>query len=129
MNAQYLILLVFLLAPANLPATGTYQEPDEFIAEVFEGDPPAPKVLWITKKLREPVKEIMGRSLGSLRVRYWAWDGRVGLSAAIGGRGEDAHPVAGGECRDVGGGGCSVERYDMHRPVECLVMRRGGMGE
>lgn len=77
MNVRYLILLFFLIASANLPATGTYQEPDEFIAEVFAGDPPAPRVLWVKKNLREPIKEIMGHSLGSLRVRYWAQDGKV----------------------------------------------------
>jgi hypothetical protein len=77
MITRILALFCLLVAPVNLPATGTYQEPEAFLAEVFAGNPPPPKVLWIKKTLREPIKEIMGRGFGSLRVRYWAQDGRV----------------------------------------------------
>lgn len=77
MITRILVLLCCLALPANLPATGTYQEPDVFIAEVFSGDPPSPKVLWIKKDLRAPIKEIMGHSYGSLRIRYWAREGKI----------------------------------------------------
>jgi len=46
------------------------------VSEAFAGDPPKPKVLWITKKLRPTVREIMGHNLNRLRVRYWRRDGR-----------------------------------------------------
>lgn len=71
------MFFVFLTSAADLLATGTYQEPEAFIAEVFAGDPPAAKVLWLKKDLREPVKEIMGHPFSSLRVRYWANNGKI----------------------------------------------------
>ena len=65
-------LLCLLLATAtSLPAKGVYQEPDAFLSEVFNGEPPAPKVLWITRALRDPIEEILGHSPGVLRMRYW----------------------------------------------------------
>lgn len=67
-----LILSLLTLVTATVAAKGVYQEPDEFINEAFAGRPPAPRALWITKTLREPIEQIMGHSLGVLRVRYWA---------------------------------------------------------
>lgn len=65
-------LLCLLLATAtNLPAKGVYQEPDAFLKEVFNGEPPTPKVLWITRMLRDPIVEILGHSPDALRMRYW----------------------------------------------------------
>jgi hypothetical protein len=66
-----------LLAPPSLPATGVYQEPDAFIAETFEGRPPAPKALWVTPPLRAQIERILGHGPPSLRIRYWAAGGRT----------------------------------------------------
>ena len=63
--------MLLMLFAATVAAKGVYQEPDEFINEVFAGAPPAPGVLWLSKKLRGPVEQIMGHPLGMLRVRYW----------------------------------------------------------
>jgi len=52
-------------------ARGLYQEPVDFIAEVFNGAPPKPEVIWITGELKDDVREIMGHDLASLRLRYW----------------------------------------------------------
>lgn len=72
MLARTLILSLLTLSAATVAAKGVYQEPEEFINEVFAGAPPAPGALWLTKALREPVEQIMGHSLGALRVRYWS---------------------------------------------------------
>jgi len=67
-------LLVLACAVAAKPAgsgQGIYQEPAEFLHEVFAGEPPASDVLWITKSLRPEVERILGHGLGVLRVRYW----------------------------------------------------------
>lgn len=48
-----------------------YQLPDEFINEVFNGNPPDSEKLWIKKELKEKVRQIMGHDLGVLRLRYW----------------------------------------------------------
>ncbi len=55
-------------------ARGIYQTPRDFVAEAFAGYPPKPKVLWITKKLRPAVQQIMGHKLNRLRIRYWRRD-------------------------------------------------------
>lgn len=52
-------------------ARGTYQEPDNFISEVFAGKPPTAKQLWITDALQREITLIMGHPLGQRRIRYW----------------------------------------------------------
>ena len=73
------LLLSILLAgfvPATF-ATGVYQDPEAFIAEVFDGDPPPAKRLWITRDLKAQIRKIMERDLGVLRLRYWQRDDRT----------------------------------------------------
>lgn len=70
MNRIFFLILVVAITPV-CNAKGVYQEPAEFIKEVFRGETPKPSALWITQKLKPHVKEIMGRDLDSLRVRYW----------------------------------------------------------
>ena len=61
-----------LAAPGVLLATGVYQEPDAFIAETFDGRPPAPKALWVTAPVKAEIEKILGHAPPSLRIRYWA---------------------------------------------------------
>lgn len=71
------LLVIFSLAiTSDTEARGVYQTPRAFVSEVFAGDPPKPKALWITKKLRPAVRKIMGHDLNRLRVRYWQRNGR-----------------------------------------------------
>jgi hypothetical protein len=72
-----LVLCPLLFISANTPAEGVDQDPGAFINEVFAGDPPAPEVLWITRSLREPIKEILGHAPDVLRVRYWGKEHRT----------------------------------------------------
>ncbi len=68
-------LLFMAFASAEMTADSSvhsvYQQPADFLQEVFAGEAPTPEVLWITKSLRPEVERIMGHSLGVLRVRYW----------------------------------------------------------
>lgn len=57
-------------------ARGTYQEPDSFINETFAGQPPAPKLLWITDAMQPEITRIMGHPWAQRRVRYWRRDVR-----------------------------------------------------
>ena len=67
-----LFALSLLLDPAaSALAEEVDQEPEAFISEVFDGKPPAPEVLWITRELRAPITEILGHAPDALRVRYW----------------------------------------------------------
>lgn len=56
---------------------GVYQEPRDFIHEVFTGDPPEPAALWITPALREPIEDILGHPPSKMRMRYWRREDRT----------------------------------------------------
>ncbi len=62
--------------PITTVARGTYQEPKDFIHDVFNGRPPESSRLWIRNDLKDGVREILGHDLGVLRIRYWGKDGR-----------------------------------------------------
>jgi FMN-binding protein len=58
-------------------ARGNYQEPSEFIQQVFSGDVPKASKIWIKKDLKEKIREIMEHDLGVLRFKYWRKDTRT----------------------------------------------------
>jgi hypothetical protein len=58
-------------------AIGNYQEPAEFIQQVFFGDAPKVSKIWIKKDLKVKINEIMGHDLGVLRLKYWEKAGRT----------------------------------------------------
>jgi hypothetical protein len=75
--AATLALLVLLSIAASTLAEGVDQQPEAFISEVFAGNPPAPEVVWITRSLRDPVRDILGHTPDTLRVRYWGENQRT----------------------------------------------------
>lgn len=76
-NVKFLHIFVatFFISPCLAwAAPGTYQERDEFLAEVFFNEVPAPTVVWVTSDLREQATKILGHPPASLRIRYWQHD-------------------------------------------------------
>ncbi len=68
------ITALFLLFLAFSPVTaagGVYQQPDDFINEVFDNNPPKAEVLWLNKDLKKQIEEILDHKYKGLRVRYW----------------------------------------------------------
>jgi len=65
------VLLLLLLFPGMLLAGGVYQEPEDFLAEVFNGEVPEAQVIWLTGPRKEVVTQLLGHRYPSLRVRYW----------------------------------------------------------
>jgi hypothetical protein len=63
-------LCLLLTGPAAL-AGGTYQTPEAFLAEAFDGTPPSASLVWLTGKRRTAVEQILGHRYSTLRVRYW----------------------------------------------------------
>jgi len=67
--------LIHLLIPAllctALLAEAVYQEPDDFLREMFSGNVPEPDVIWLSGERKEFVKQLLGHRYSSLRVRYW----------------------------------------------------------
>jgi hypothetical protein len=62
--------------PVALHARGTYQQPEEFIKEAFNGHPPPPKLVWLTGSVENDVARILGHKYPALRLRYWMLDAR-----------------------------------------------------
>ena len=71
-NLFSILLLSFslLLSSATL-AGGVYQEPVEFINQVFNNAPPKPDVLWLDKELKQQITDILSHKYKGLRIRYW----------------------------------------------------------
>lgn len=65
-----LLILAFLLSSGALHAE-YYQQPEDFVAEAFDGKPPEPRVLWMTKERQVRVQDVLDHPYRQLRVRYW----------------------------------------------------------
>ena len=66
------VTAVCVFAFATADSRGTYQTPDEFLAEIFDGGVPSARRLWIGDEMTTAVRRILDHDLGRLRVRYWA---------------------------------------------------------
>jgi hypothetical protein len=58
-------------------AGGVYQQPDDFIAEVFADKPPKAEVIWPDTELKAQIKDILGHNYKGLRIRYWKQEQRT----------------------------------------------------
>ena len=56
---------------AEVPARGTYQEPEAFVHEAFAGRMPASKLLWLTPPMQTEAARILEHPFAQRRVRYW----------------------------------------------------------
>lgn len=72
----FLTLLLMGVAPVGR-ATTVYQEPEDFIREVFGSPAVRSGRLWIDKDLQPEVRRILGHDLSVLRIRYWSQAGRT----------------------------------------------------
>ncbi len=63
--------LLSLILSSVAVAGGVYQEPSDFINEVFGDKPPKAKVLWLDKDLKKQIVKILDHKYKGLRVRYW----------------------------------------------------------
>lgn len=71
MKKQILTYLFLLLSASPLLARGTYQEPAAFLNDVFNGDVPQVKKLWLTGEIRKAAIEILQHKPDRLRLSYW----------------------------------------------------------
>ena len=73
-NLKILYLLITLIICPAAFAGGVYQEPADFIKQVFNKKPPKAKVLWLNKELKSQVVDILDHKYKGLRIRYWQDD-------------------------------------------------------
>jgi len=57
--------------PFGVARAAVYQDPADFVSEAFRGNPPAPKILWLTPEMRQEVEGVLGHAPNGMRVRYW----------------------------------------------------------
>ena len=70
----FLVILLFLTSIGTSAAKGVYQTQADFLNEVFAGEVPKPKLIWITGNIRKVATDILQHKPARLRVRYWAKD-------------------------------------------------------
>ena len=66
------LLLFSLIFSTVTVAGGVYQEPADFINEVFDNNPPKADILWLNTELKKQIVEILDHKYKGLRVRYWS---------------------------------------------------------
>ena len=65
------VLVMLASVPVGVAQAAVYQDPADFVSESFHGNPPAPKVLWLTPEMRQEVEAVLGHAPNGMRVRYW----------------------------------------------------------
>lgn len=72
MLKSYVSFLLMLLSAAGAWAGETvYLPPDQFVAQAFDGHPPKPELIWLTKEVTRQATQILGHAPAQLRQRYW----------------------------------------------------------
>jgi hypothetical protein len=66
-----LAIIILLALAGQINARENYQQPDDFIKEVFNDDVPDLKKLWLKSDLKNTIKEVLGHDMDVLRVSYW----------------------------------------------------------
>ena len=75
MYLRFAFCLMFLWT--SLGNAAVYQTSDEFLQGIFGIAVPVPKMLWITKPIKQQATEILNHRIGFLRTRYWEYDGQT----------------------------------------------------
>jgi hypothetical protein len=70
-SGALLSLGVLLVSASPAIADAVYQQPDDFIREVFAGLPPKPRLLWLNADAQKKLSAIFGHPYPQARLRYW----------------------------------------------------------
>ncbi len=77
MKALTFFSIIFFLGNQVAVARGVYQQPADFLSEVFHGKVPPVKYMWLTGEKKNTVKKILGHSYRKLRLKYWQQGERI----------------------------------------------------
>jgi len=69
---RVLAVVALLVLADTVFARGVYQQPDMFVQEAFDGNPPAARILWLTSDIRPVAEKILSHKTTTRRLRYWA---------------------------------------------------------
>ncbi|MXX98496.1 MAG: FMN-binding protein [Gammaproteobacteria bacterium] len=69
---------LLLVVPCSLlfAIESIYEAPDAFVSRHFNGEPPAPSMLYPKQEIKESIKNILGHRYSKFRIRYWLKDNR-----------------------------------------------------
>ncbi len=70
-NLNLFLIAFGLLLVFPVFAGGVYQQPADFIKQVFDNEPPKPSVLWLKKDLKKQLSDILDHKYKGMRIRYW----------------------------------------------------------
>jgi len=73
-NLNIFLISFGLLLAFPVFAGGVYQQPADFIKQVFDNNPPKPSVLWLKKDLKKQLSDILDHKYKGMRIRYWQQD-------------------------------------------------------
>jgi hypothetical protein len=62
---------MILSLSSHVFAKGVYQTSKQFVSQVFNGDLPKSKALWLSEEDKVTMSEIMSHQFNRLRLRYW----------------------------------------------------------
>lgn len=71
MKSLIVLMLLFYSSIITANAKGVYQTPGAFLQEVFAGELPAVKTVWLTGETGKAAQQILQHKSASLRLRYW----------------------------------------------------------
>lgn len=74
---NWLAIMLTLLATLVEAEDMVYQEPTDFLVEVFAGQVPTPRLLWLDESLRMELKNRVSYIPKGIRIRYWGENGRT----------------------------------------------------
>ncbi len=69
--------VIFFVASAVAVARGVYQQPSDFLREVFHGQVPEVKYFWLTGAKKIAAKKLLGHQYRKLRLKYWQNGNRI----------------------------------------------------
>lgn len=68
---KIIITIIILLFSIEVVAKGVYQQPRDFLNQVFNYKPPKARMIWLTRARRLQITKILGHKPNRLRIRYW----------------------------------------------------------
>ena len=71
MLKHLIFTLCLLVTGPEAQAGGTYQTPEDFLAESFDGAAPDASLVWLTGERKKVAEQILGHRYPTLRIRYW----------------------------------------------------------
>lgn len=75
-HIRIFVLTLLVATSAAWGLAAVYQQPEDFITQAFDGEPPPPRALFLRGEAKQGVEHILGHKYRKIRIRYWLKNGR-----------------------------------------------------